>query len=387
MNSTQESSKRSQELLQFIADKDYVCDVGSNQAREQQLTLVELTDDFPDDDRFETIRRGLKIFLKKQTGGLVIEPPNEPSEYRELVEQHADITTDLMTATFVEELELRGDAVEKVAKALLTRSRDAVIDVFESEQYDAEHSASLQGIAAEQVVAYLLSKDQWKGSSHPEAPKHIREAVLQRLDLDPETAPVSSQGGGLFTIALSSVFSDGEGKEALRAAARAFYAVENRPHPRFSPVTCLVTNFYDEIIRVLHADAGRRIHMKVALSPFKHQPHKSLSGAYERLDGSFDAFVINMHRIEQFDGHSAPDQEKQRLVQEMAQKQKEALEVSERLRDGEIDYAVFETTLTRLLHDIDVQLAISEQELTAKSAISFFAPIANAFTKLFRRGS
>ncbi len=384
MNSAQQSSERSQQLLQFIGDKGYVCDIGSQQAREQQLTVVELGTDSSNEDRFEKIRRGLRTFLEKQTGGLVIVPSNEPREYEELAEQHADITTDLMTATFLEELELRGDAVEQAASELLATNRNAVIHIFESEQYDTDESAGLQGLAAEQVVAYLLGKDQWKGSSHPETPQHIREAVLQRLDLDPETVPMSSRGGGLFTIALSPVFSDQESKEALRAVARAFYAVENRPHPRFSPVTCLVTNFYSEILRVLDADAGMRIHMKVALSPFKHQPSKSLSGAYERLDGPFDAFVMNMYRIEQLDGNPLPDQERRKLVQGMAQKQKEALEVSQRLRNGEISYEVFETTLTQLLADIDAQFVISEQELTAKSAVSLFAPMVAAFKRFFR---
>lgn len=267
-------STRKQLLYQHLTKQRYICDVGRDYARNDSLMTTELPHEQGDHQSYEHISPPIHDLLRKGAGSVVIILPKEPVSYealRLLVRRyHADIVTAVLVAAIRDNVGSSEKLLEK----------------------DPGKKMALDAIRADDVVARI--------GLHSTANIHmtlaIRGEVEKILGKSPNAVPMYGDRA-LFTIVLSSMFQDEH--EQIRAAARESYGVPNIPHQRYSPVTCLVVNWHDEIMRVMHSPIGKIIERKMVTAPYFLNANEVLTAQYGRVDAVFDAYVRMCYQIQQ----------------------------------------------------------------------------------------
>lgn len=285
MNSTdnQAQASRIERLLQFIGQKEYICDVGSQNARERTLLTVELQKCDGWQAMYEQVAGGVRTLLGKGTGGLIIVFPEEPRDYENLQSEHRKRHADVITAILASEIFSDRDRLENVLLA-------PKVPGFRAVPKDEQKRRALTALSAEGFLRELHCRSQLTRYPDVADIPALRSAVVHHLATSPDLIPLC-KGRGLFAITLSSAFRDTETKEQERAKQRAHFSVENIPHPRYSPVTAMALNWHDEIARVLGTQTGENIGRKKVLAPYAIDPNCSLSQPYERVDELFEEWL------------------------------------------------------------------------------------------------
>ena len=284
-------SPRKRELYTYLSQEGYVCDVGRDYARSGILIVTELQKGQTDLETYEQITAGVRELLGKASGGLVVILPEEPKSYQELKTMNEKRHADIVTAIVATDIFDHREKIERLlAKLREQPERHGEIDTAESIR-----QKRLSAIEAPILIHQLFqSTSLIQGYPTRDALPIIRKEVERILQANPNTLPIYGDRG-LFTITLSSVFRDKDEEE--RAQARAYFGIENLPHQRYSPVSCLVVNWHDEIVRVMHTKTGEEIQRKKVMAPYFLDPNESLSKPLERLDKVFDAYIRLSYQI------------------------------------------------------------------------------------------
>lgn len=280
-------SPRKRLLYDHLMQEGYVCDVGRDYARNDTLLVTELEKGQSVMEKYDQTASGVRALLQRGSSGLIVILPEEPTSYEALKIAKEKCHTDIVTAVIETEIFDHRSKVEKALAELPTK-----------EQADAspkgKNRRSLTAISAPFILQQLQHTSGSTGSPTADSHSAIHQKVETILRQEPNALPMYGERG-LFTITLSSAYCDEHEKE--RKKAREYFGIENTPHQRWSPVTCLFVNWHDEIARVMKTKVGESIQRKKVLSPFFLDPNESLAKPYQRFDAAFDQYILMNYQM------------------------------------------------------------------------------------------